>query len=934
LQEHLAYNRYEPPIIDLGNKNHSHTLSIDLIGFNKTILEVGTSTGYVSKILKERGNRVIGIEIDRESGTLAQQYCDRMIIGDIETLDLDETFKSEFFDVIVCGDVLEHLKNPATLLRKLRKFLKPEGYLVVSLPNFFHGDVLLNLLNGDFHYTSTGLLDVTHLRFFGLKNIYSLFADCDYQIKDIQTTNQKIGTTELKVDMAKLPRDLVLFIQSLPDSAVYQYIFRAYPSNNVPKPVLVETDINTLFFNSLKGSMHEVQEPLEREIGYLNSQITLKETQLNVKETQLNDLTARLNDREQRLLSIEKSIVWQLTMKIHNRIVEKLLPQNTRRRKCYDLGRAGGKILINDGYDAFHQSLARYFHKGSHFNDYQRWIKKNEYSPDELTRLKKISQNFSYRPKISILIPVWNTDEKWLRSAIDSVLTQVYDNWELCIVDGGSIKRHIPKILKKYAQKDTRIKVKSLDRNKGIAGNSNEALALATGEYIGFLDHDDELAPFALYEVVKLLNQNKDIYFIYSDEDKINDAGSRKDPFFKPDWSPEMFLSCNYLCHFSVIKKSLLDIIGGFRQGYDGSQDYDLFLRTLEKIDKQNIAHIPKILYHWRIIPESVASDSSAKPYAYDNAKKALSDAMKRGKIEINDIIDGPWMGSYRICYSIIGKPKICIIIPNKDSVEILKLCINSILGKTDYQNYEIAIVDNQSKEKNTFQYYDSLRNSPNIKILNYNKPFNFSALNNFAVSHVNGDYLVFLNNDTEIITPEWLSAMLEHAQREDIGAVGAKLFYPNNTIQHCGVILGLGVGDFYHVAGHPYCGHPDHFGYVGRISIVSNFSAVTGACMMIKKDIFDEIGGFDENLAIAYNDVDLCLKIREKGYFNVYTPYSQLYHYESKSRGYENTPEKQQRFLQEINYMKEKWGAIIDKGDPFYNPNMTLVREDFSIKL
>ena len=565
-------------------------------------------------------------------------------------------------------------------------------------------------------------------------------------------------------------------------------------------------------------------------------------------------------------------------------------------------------------------------------DDYELWILKNEPKEEDLRRMAEECRKFKYRPKISIIMPTWNTEEKWLRNAIESVLNQVYDNWELCIADGGSNKPHVKRVLEEYARKDKRIKVKFLPKNLGIAGNSNEALKLATGEFVAFLDHDDELAPFALYEVVKLLNEEPDLDFIYSDEDKIDEKGRRRDPFFKPDYSPDMFLSVNYLCHLSVIRKSLVDRVGGFRKGYDGSQDYDLFLRVLEHTDK--IAHIPKILYHWRMIETSAAKSTSAKTYAYEAAKKALADAMKRRGIEIEGVYDGLLPSSYRIKYKIKENPKVSIIIPTKDKVEVLKRCVESILNKTTYQNYQIVIVDNNSQEERTFEYYESIKDHPKIRILEYSKPFNFSAINNHAASKVDSEFILFLNNDTEVITSEWLSAMLEHAQRKEVGAVGAKLLYPNNTIQHAGVILGLGAGP-HRVAGHSHKYLPDNLsGYYYRPHITQNLSAVTAACMLTKKSLLEEVGGFDEvNLPIAFNDVDYCLKLREKGYLIVYTPYAVLYHYESLSRGYEDTPEKQERFLREIRYMREKWRHILDN-DPYYSPNLTREREDFSINV
>lgn len=610
-------------------------------------------------------------------------------------------------------------------------------------------------------------------------------------------------------------------------------------------------------------------------------------------------------------------------------IIERTLPGETTRRKVYELGKKGYDILSNEGFGPFWRAFSSYL---KHKKQYKIWIKNNEPNRSDLKKLANDCRNFEFSPKISIITPTWNTEEVWLKKAINSVLNQVYYNWELCIADGGSDVPWIREILTKYSNTDTRIKIKFLDCNKGIASNSNEALSLASGDYIVLLDHDDELAPFALYEVVKLLNEKPNLDFIYSDEDKIDENDSRSSPFFKPNWSPDMFLSCNYPIHISVLRKSIINNIGGFREGYDGSQDYDLLLRVSEIIDEKNIAHIPKILYHWRTVPTSTSFFSGAKPYAYEAAKRALEDAMKRRRIDIEGIDDGLWIGSYRIKYRITGTPCVTIIIPTKDKSDILRNCISSILECTAYPNYEILLVDNQSQEKATYSYYNELESNLRIRILDYNETFNFSAIINFAVSRCNSEYILFLNNDTKVASREWLSAMLEHAQRPDVGAVGGKLIYPSGLIQHCGIILGYGNPK---IAGHHYCRHPDVNGYGGVINTVRNFSAVTGACMLTRKSVFLEVGGLDEkNFAVAFNDIDYCLKLREHGYLIVYTPYAKMYHYESLSRGYEDTPEKKARFSRDIEHLRKRWGYLIDNGDPYYNPNLTLEKADFSIKI
>ncbi len=590
---------------------------------------------------------------------------------------------------------------------------------------------------------------------------------------------------------------------------------------------------------------------------------------------------------------------------------------------------------------------------GSKKSPYDIWMITNEPDKSQFKAMGSDSQSWAYRPLVSIVTPVYNPVKYDITRCIQSVIDQVYDNWELCIVDGGSDRSYVKKIIERYAAKDGRIKFVALSQNKGIAGNSNEALKLATGEYLGFLDHDDMLAPFALYEVVKLLNQSRELDFIYSDEDKVPAKNEKRyDPFFKPDWSPDTFLSYNYLCHFAVVRRSIIEKIGGFRGGYDGAQDYDLFLRVVQNTNR--IIRIPKILYHWRATSGSAAAELLAKPYALDGAKKAIGEYLKEMKLDA-EVSDGLFPTSYRVRYKLKPSQKVSIIIPMRDKVHLLKQCVTSILEKTDYHNYEIVVVDNQSQESETIEYlktldpsfskgenrfpplekggeggFESGFSSEKIKLLSYDKPFNFSAINNFAVKSTDAPFLLFLNNDTEVISSEWLTSMLELAQSEEVGAVGAKLLYPNDTIQHAGVILGIGG-----VANHSHLGFPRaSHGYFGRISVIQNLSAVTGACLMMRRKVFDEVGGFDERLSHAFNDVDLCLKIRDKGYRIIYTPYAELYHHESASRGYEDTEEKKTRFWKEVDMMLNKWKHVFESGDPYYNPHLTLEKKDFSIKI
>ncbi len=592
------------------------------------------------------------------------------------------------------------------------------------------------------------------------------------------------------------------------------------------------------------------------------------------------------------------------------------------------------RILKNEGlHPLFRQAVLHFKFIRMYRAAYSIYLKQHHLTESDLNNMKVELKTFKYSPKISIITPVYNVDNIWLEKAIISVINQVYENWELCLVDDASTEPHIRETLEKYQKIDSRIKVKYLIENEGISGASNEALSLAAGEFAGFFDHDDELSVNALFEVVKLLNQHPDTDMIYSDEDHIDPKGKLIDPHFKPDWSPDLFLSSMYTCHFGVYRKKLIEDMGGFRKGFEGSQDYDLVLRLTEKTDR--IYHIPKILYHWRKTPGSTAYRYQAKGYADVNAIRALEDAMKRRNI-IGEVLPGKFPGLFRVRREIEGNPEVSIIIPTKDRSDILRKCIETIKKKTIYNNYEIIIVDNNSKDIRTKDYLKNISKLNNIKTLKYENPFNFSAINNYAARNSNSEYLLFLNNDVEVISPEWLSAMLEHAQRRDVGAVGCKLAYPNNTIQHAGVILGVtGTPGLPGVAGHSHKHLPNEArGYFHRPHTIQDLSAVTAACMMVRKDVFEKVGGFDENLGVAFNDVDLCLKIRQKGYLIVYTPYAKLYHHESLSRGYEDNPDKQNRFSGEVRYMREKWGQVIDNGDPYYNPNLSLESEDFRIQI
>lgn len=541
---------------------------------------------------------------------------------------------------------------------------------------------------------------------------------------------------------------------------------------------------------------------------------------------------------------------------------------------------------------------------------------------------------FERMVKISILVPLYNTPLNFLDEMIGSVLAQTYQNWELCLADGSDQSHNeVEARCHEYLAKEKRIVYKRLEKNEGIAGNTNQCFSMATGEYIGLFDHDDVLHPSVLYEYVKVINEQGADY-IYCDETtfKGDSIDNMITLHFKPDFAPDNLRANNYICHFSVFSRVLLEGTELFRSGFDGSQDHDMILRLTTNAKK--VIHVPKLMYYWRSHKQSVASDISAKPYAIAAAKGAVADHLTRCGFKNFEIKSTRAFDTiFEIKYEILSEDKISILIPNKDHVEDLRRCIDSIKERTTYSNYEIIIIENNSEEKATFDYYKTLEKQENITIVIYKGIFNYSSINNFGAGFATGKYLLLLNNDTQVISMNWLENMLMYAQRPDVGAVGAKLYYSDRTIQHAGVVIGLGA---HRTAGHThYKINYDNLGYMGRLCYAQNVSAVTGACLMVKKSIYDALGGLDECFRIALNDVDFCLRIREQGYLNVFTPFAELYHFESASRGVDVVDAaKAQRYEEESALFRERWKKVLEKGDPYYNPNFSLDYSDYSLKI
>ena len=593
-------------------------------------------------------------------------------------------------------------------------------------------------------------------------------------------------------------------------------------------------------------------------------------------------------------------------------IFKRLTPYNIKK---------GIRYLKHYGVRGFYARLLERFEERE--VEYQEWYEKNKPSEEELARQRK--KKWKEPVTISVLVPAYRTPEVFLRQMIESVLNQTYPHLELCIADGSGKNISVEKVVKEYQANDQRVRYQRLEKNEGIAGNTNAAIRMATGDYLALFDHDDLLSPNALFEVASTIEKDKaDV--VYTDEDKVtSDLKEHFQPHFKPDFNPDLLCSNNYICHLFVVKRSLALKLGGQDPAYDGAQDYDFIFRCTEEAEK--IVHIAKILYHWRVHQASTADNPTSKMYAFDAGKRAIEAHLQRigAKAEVSHTKD---LGFYRVKYQVQGNPKVSIVIPNKDEKETLKKCLESIWQKTTYSNYEIILVENNSTTREIRDYYQELDGKNGVRVVYWDKEFNYSAINNFGISYAKGEYILCLNNDITVISPEWMEELLANCQRPEVGIVGARLYYPDNTIQHAGIVLGMGG-----CAGSLFVGLArSRGGYLHKAALQQDLSAVTAACFMVKKEAFEKVGGFEEKLAVAFNDVDFCLKVRHAGYLVVYDPYAELYHHESKTRGYENTEAKKRRFQEEIEYMRCHWMPDILR-DPYYNENLSLKASDYSLR-
>lgn len=893
----------------------------------KTVLDAGCAMGHLVAALRDLGVEAYGIDVSEYAISQVREdikpYC---FVGSLSG-SLPECMPQKY-DLVVTIEVLEHLyaedgKKAITNLCSLA-----DAVLFSSTPDDFEDRTHVNVQQREYWarlFFEQGFVDDLNYRPRYLTYYASLFRRSENMVRMVEDYERNIRMSEHEYNK-KIAENQNAMQELL---SQYDVATKKWDSEKVDFQSSLD-EITALLQSEQKNAAEQLIQEREKQKQELEirqaaydqmcKELDHYKEHYHAAIAQREDLKQQLAQAQNAYNVISNAFFWKITKPL--RVIVDVIKRPLRKIRFFR--------LINKGVRCWKENGLRYTcrkvkNKMHHRQEYSEIAKKPLFTEAELDAQRK--EKFPRDIKFSIVVPLFNTPEKFLHEMIQSVLDQTYSNWELCMAD-GSDKDHanVGKICRQYVKKDARIKYRKLERNLGISGNTNACLEMATGEYIGLFDHDDLLHPAALHEVMLAICEQK-ADFIYTDELVFeNDVRNVRSFHFKPDFSPDTLRGCNYICHFSIFSKDLFTSVGAYWDSdFDGSQDYDVILRLTEKACK--IVHIPKALYCWRSSPNSVASSIDAKPYTMEAAKKCLAAHLQRCGYE-GYVEDAAGLSSYKVQYEIIGTPMISIIIPNKDHIEMLSPCITSILDKTTYKNYEIIIVENNSEEKDTFGYYEEVSKNERVKIVYWEGIFNFSAINNYGAQHAKGEYFVLLNNDTEIISHDWLEQMLMYAQRPDVGAVGAMLYYADDTIQHAGVVVGIGG-----YAGHIFKGakRGDN-GYMFRLCTAQNLSAVTGACIMVPKKVWDQVGGLDEQFVVAANDVDLCLRIRKEGYLIVWTPYAELYHYESKSRGYEDTPEKKKRFEGEVRRFGERWKKELETGDPYYNPNLTLDREDFSL--
>ena len=917
LKYHTNYETIEPGSVI------SHIL--ELIRPGARVLELGCATGGMTRVLHGRhGCKVDAIELDAVAAQAAKPFCERLLVADLETLAWDAPFfAGQNYDYILLADVLEHLREPASVLRGLRALLREGGSLIVSTPNIAYAGVQAALRAGWFPYQTIGLLDDGHLHFFTRAELDVMLLGRG--LVPVEWRAVRWGPSDSEFGqywrmLTELDQQQLLAAQ---DATVYQWVVAAeLPSDTVWRRFMLP---------------FSRQAALEQQVDHMSHALTKLQDSYNDAQQRLRAQREQYEQVQAQLRAIFASRSWALTAPLRRGSAALSALRGHGRRLLESLRTRGAS-------GALRAVARRIRHRVLHLPQvsgaassellaadwpaYRAWLTEYEkLPPDGAERVAAVLREKSDWPRFGIVVPIFNPRLDWLREAIASVRQQWYPNWRLYLVDDCSnqSRAELKNMLEQECAQDSRIEIYWREYNGHISAATNDGLAQSDEEWVTFLYQDDQLAPHALWCFVSALQDSPQARVLYSDEDKIDPHGQRYEPHFKPDWNPELLLSYNYICHLAAYRREDILALGGLRAGFEGAQDYDLVLRVTERCKPEQIVHVPRVLYHWRAHQGSTASGVQAKSYAVEAGRRALLEAMQRRRLAACVTVQSH--GQYRVSYPIHGEPPhVTLVVPTRNGGRLLQTCIDSVLARTDYAPYDIVIIDNGSDESETLRLLQSYANHPQCRVVRDPRPFNYAALHNAVVPGVRGDYILLLNDDVEVKANGWLREMVSLAMQQGVGAVGARLLYPNGTLQHGGVILVNGVAD--HAHKHLPADHP---GYMGRAQVRQNVSAVTAACMLLPKYVYLQVGGMDEELAVAFNDVALCLAIGQAGYRIVWTPYAELYHHESATRGYEDNPEKIARFLREVEYMQQRWGHRL-KFDPAFNPNLHDLREDFAL--
>jgi len=912
------------------------------------VLELGCATGSMTRVLQgQRGCRVDAVELDGVAAEEARPFCERLLVDNLETLAWDGPFfAGQVYDHIVIADVLEHLRDPGRVLREVRGLVADGGSIIVSTPNIAFAGVQAALRAGWFPYGPTGLLDLGHVHFFTRFELEALMLGCGVVPVERRAVHWGPGDSEFGRFWQQLtPQDKQHLLDAA-DSTVYQWVITAeLPSEAAWQRCVLFGSCGAFQerqfarLSEEADSLRRALEDAERRLRQVLDRGEAESARIRELETNLRAVREACDHAQVTLQRVLVSRSWRLTaplrattgmmaslrsngVKAWSSLRSNGLRATLRRMAARILGRPVATMPAGPDGTAS-ELLAR------DWAAYRAWLAEHEVLPaDGEQRVALAVQSDGPWPRIGIVMPVYNPDVAWLADAIESVRRQWYPHWRLYLVDDCSTRERaeLTALLERLSAEEPRVRVVWRERNGHISLATNDGLVLSEDDWVTFLDQDDLLAPHALWCVAAAVREHPQARVVYSDEDKIDGHGLRSEPHFKPDWNPDLLLSYNYVCHLAVYRREDVTTVGGLRPGFEGAQDYDLLLRVVEHCTPDQIIHVPRVLYHWRVHEGSTAHDVGVKPYAMEAGRRALQEAMQRRGVSATVTVDSNLV--YRVRYLIEGsQPRVTIIVPTRNGGDLLRTCIDSVIALTDYANYDIVIVDNGSDQPQTLQLLQCYARHPLCSVVRDPRPFNYAALHNAVVPGVQGEYVLLLNDDIEVKGGDWLRELVSVAVQPGVGIVGARLLYPNDTLQHGGVVLVGGV------AGHAHKHLPaNHWGYMMRARVRQTLSGVTAACMLVKKTVYQQVGGMDERLAVAFNDVAFCLAVGQAGYRIVWTPYAELYHHESATRGYEHEdPEKQRRFEAEVRCMLEHWGERL-REDPALNVNLDNMREDFAL--